>query len=265
MLIIASASLALSAPTAHADTMYAGTGLAGGKLPANPIIQMLRRDNGQIVARLSLSISCRKVADSSMTVRLKGSTPDGASFTASGRSKLNKVGYVRATMTGTLTADAASGTIRVRNPGGCKGFTNSFSLRTESAPAGAPAVAGAGALMFGMSRQSTGGLRMAVSLRVAKNGRAYAFWQATMKCGKSRFPILDVTPTRKVKADGTFGGNQTYTIRYTDHSERYTVSFHGQFLADGARGTLRARMQWIQGTRKFVPCVSGSQTWTARG
>jgi hypothetical protein len=139
---------------------------------------------------------------------------------------------------------------RVRKSG-CKGYTQPFVLRTESAPAGAPAVPAAG-------------LRLPLSLRVTKNGRVYAVWQAMMTCGRVRIGVLDFTPSRAIKADGTFGGSQTYTIRYRGFSERYRVTFSGQFLADGARGTLRARMQFRDGKRRYVPCLSGQQTWTAR-
>ena len=74
---------------------------------------------------------------------------------------------------------------------------------------------------------------------------------------KAGVPDRRRSPRRRtVKADGTFRGNQTYTIRYTDApSERYTVSFDGRFLADGAVGTLRARMQTTQEAQATYPCV----------
>jgi hypothetical protein len=263
MLVITTAALGLSAPTADADTMYGGTGLYKGTRPANPAISLLRRDDGQVLGRVVLGTACRGYANYSMVIRLAGSTPDGVSFTASGKSKLGKPGFVRVTLTGTLAPDSVTGSARVRKPG-CKGYTQPFVLRTESAPAGAPAVPAAGTLMQGLTSQSARGLRLPLSLRVTKAGRVYAVWQATMKCGRATFPILDFTPSRKVNADGTFGGSQTYTIRYRGFSERYRVSFSGQFLADGARGTLRARMQFRDGKRRSIPCVSGQQTWAAR-
>jgi hypothetical protein len=103
-----------------------------------------------------------------------------------------------------------------------------------------------------------------LSLRVANNGRVYAVWSATLKCGSATIPMIDVTPSRAIRPDGSFGGSETYTIRYRGFSERYRVSFSGQFLADGAKGTLRARMQWRDGKRHYAPCVSGQQTWAAR-
>ena len=69
---------------------------------------------------------------------------------------------------------------------------------------------------------------------------------------------------RKIAPDGTFGGSQTYTIRYKGFSERYRVTFRGQFLADGAKGRCAPEMQLRDGKRRYVPCRTGTQTWTAR-
>jgi hypothetical protein len=264
LLVIATATLGLSAPTAQADTLYAGTGVYKGNQPTQPSFSLLRRDNGEIVARAVLSVRCRGYADYNLVIRLKGSTADGVNFTASGKTKLGPPGSVRITLTGTLAPDAVAASAKVTKPG-CKGYTQPVALRTESAPAAAPAVPAAGTVMHGMTSQAAGGgLRLPVSLRVTKAGKVYASWQATMKCGSVTLPVLDLTPSRKIKADGTFGGTQSYTIRYRGHSERYRVTFKGQFLADGVRGTLRARMQYRDGKRSYVPCVSGAQTWAAR-
>ena len=42
------------------------------------------------------------------------------------------------------------------------------------------------------------------------------------------------------------------------------MNFRGRFLADGAAGTLRARMQTYERGKRFIPCYSGLQTWAAR-
>ena len=138
-------------------------------------------------------------------------------------------------------------------------------LHTESAPAGAPAPA-AGTLFAGLTGQAAGGVRLPVALRVTKNGRVYGYWQAMMKCGpKASIPLCNQSPTTTVKPDGTFSRSETYTIRYTDgSSDRYRVNFNGRFLADGATGTLRARMQTRKKGTSYYPCDSGTQTWTAR-
>jgi hypothetical protein len=77
--------------------------------------------------------------------------------------------------------------------------------------------------------------------------------------------MLDATPTMRVKADGTFTESQRYVARYNGApDEHYRVTFSGRFLADGAVGTLRGRMVWRERGRRYVPCVSGTQTWAAR-
>ena len=40
--------------------------------------------------------------------------------------------------------------------------------------------------------------------------------QTLVQCSRIRLPVLDFTPTRAVRPDGTFGGTQRYTIRYKD-------------------------------------------------
>jgi hypothetical protein len=185
------------------------------------------------------------------------------SFTASGRARIGGGGpYVRVSLSGTLAADSVTGTVRARNR--CRTFNWTLSLRTPGAPAGAAAVPAPGTLMFGSSSQSAAGMALPVSLRVTKNGRVYASWQALAKCRRSSHPVYDFTPSRKIAADGTFGGTQTYTIRYKRFSERYRVSFRGRFHADGASGTFTASMRYQDGKNRYVPCRTGRQTWTAR-
>jgi hypothetical protein len=264
LLFIATVSLALSAPTAHADTQYGGTGLYKGSVPAAPLISLLRRDNGQIAARVLLSVRCKGYADFDMVVKVKGSTPDGASFTASGKKKLGPPGTVRVTLKGTLAPDSVTGEAVVR-VASCRTWKNPIVLRTASAPAGAAAVPAPGSIMQGFTSQSAGGMPVPVSLRVAKNGRVYAVWQSVMRCGRAVIVHGDYTPARTVKPDGTFGGTESYVARYKGYSEHYRVTFKGQFRADGVTGTLRSRVYYKEdGKRRSVNCVSGTQTWSAR-
>jgi hypothetical protein len=267
LLIFATAALGLSAPAAQADTQYGGTGLYKGKSPAAPSVSLLRRDDGQIVARVMVGASCGHYANYNLVIRLKGSTPDGVSFTATGKGMLVRAGDLRVTLSGTLAADSVTGSAKVRYPSRCKSrnYTQPIVLRTESAPAAAAAVPAAGVVMQGVTSQSASGLRLPIALRTTKNGRVYAAWQAIMRCGRVRAPILDNTPSRKIHPDGTFGGTQTYTVSYRGYTEHYRVTFAGRFLADGATGTLRARVYYKEdGKRRSINCVSGPQTWTAR-
>lgn len=261
-LIIATATLWAGAPAAHADTLYGGSGLAKGTSPSSPSVALLRRDDGSVSARAVVSARCRGWVSYSQVVRLTGRT-DGVDFSAAGRARLGGRGpYVRVSLTGAFAPDAVSGTARVRTP--CHNRSAALALRTASTPAGAPAVPAPGTLMHGFSSQSAGGFPLPVTLRVATNGRVIASWQALVRCGRGKLPVLDLTPSRPIRPDGSFGGEESYTIRYRGFSERYRVRFHGRFHADGATGTLRAWVQYRDGRHRYVPCRSGNQTWSAR-
>ena len=70
---------------------------------------------------------------------------------------------------------------------------------------------------------------------------------------------------RKIAADGTFGGSQTYTIRYKGFSERYRVTFRGQFLADGVRGHADgAGCRPETASAAISRAASGTTAWAAR-
>jgi hypothetical protein len=262
LLIIATAALGLSAPAAQADTQYGGHGLYKGTRPANPSISLLRHDDGRVTGRVVLGARCRGYAGYSLVVRLSGRTADGVNFTADGRTKFGR-GFVRATLTGTLAPDAANGSARVQTKG-CGSYRNPFSLRVASAPAGAAAIPAPGTLLFGLTSQTAGGMGLPVTVRVTKNGRVAVSSQALLRCLGRKLPVLDYTPTRAIRADGTFGGTDRYTARYKGFSERYTVKVHGRFLADGVTGTITVTMRYRQANRRFPLCRSGQQTWSAR-
>jgi len=251
------------APAARADTHYGGTGLYKQTQPGNPTISLIKRDNGTIDARLNLAYyRCKGYANTSAVLRARGKI-EGITFKATARSRVRGMGTIRVTLTGAVADLNATGKARVQ-VAKCRSYTYPFVLRTESAPAGAPAVPAPGTLMQGFSGQTAGGFRMPLTVRVTKGGRAYALWSAVLKCGRVSYSMLDHTPSRKIAPDGTFGGSQTYTIRYKGYSERYRVTFRGQFLADGVKGTLRARMQTRDGKRRYLPCRLGTTAWAAR-
>jgi hypothetical protein len=227
------------------------------------MISLVRHDDGRVVARMSVTYTCRNDTAPALIVRLKGTT-DGQSFALSGKSRFGRR-TMRLSLSGTLTPEAVSGTAKLGVPG-CRTYTRPLALRAESAPAGAPAPPAPGAQLFGLTSQPAGDTRLSVMLRVTPQGRIYAVWQANLRCGGKAYdyPMTDLTPSRAVKADGTFGGSQTYTVRYSDHTQRYRVSFNGRLLADGATGTLRASMQYRDGKRGYPLCSSGQRAWAAR-
>jgi len=263
LLVIALLAALFVAPAAaSADTQYAGSGLYKGNRPSNPSVTLTLRDNGTAVARVGFAYSCRRVANYSFSMRASGRV-QGAAFTLTGRARIRGLGTIRISLKGTATPDHATGNARVRVPG-CKGYTNGFILRTASAPVGAPAMPPPGTIAQGLSSQSFAGFPTPVVLRVTKNGRVYGNWGAQLTCGRVKLWMYDITPSRAIKADGTFGGSQTYTIRYRNYSERYRVTFRGQFLTDGVKGTFQATMRARRNGRALVPCRTGRQTWAAR-
>jgi hypothetical protein len=262
ILVAASAMLAVAPATAVADTQYGGSAQRGGRGMV-PSISLVLRDSGRIAGRLAVVYSCRGHRSSNLTVRVRGAA-SGASFTATGRTTMRGVGRLRYRLTGTLSSDAATGTVRLRVRN-CRGYTRAFALRTPSAPAGGQALPPRATLWHGLTGQSAAGVRLPVTLRVARNGRVYGSWVVTMRCGRARVSWFNFTPSTAVRADGSFSRTERFTIRYTDGSrERYRVNFRGRFLTDGVTGTLRARMQTYQRGKRFYACFSGLQTWAAR-
>jgi hypothetical protein len=262
--MIVTAGLLAAAPPANADTQYGGTASLRGR-PAGPTVALVRHDDGRITGRLSVAYECKHRSFTNEIVRLKGSTADGVSFSAAGKLKWRARGTVRFALTGALAPDSVSGKL-VTSLKGCPKYTRDVALRTESAPAGAPAVPAAAGLFSGLTAQAAGGIRLPVALRVTSQRRVWAVWQAQMRCGpKAVVPMGNTTPTSAIKPDGTFSRSETYTIRFRGGlSERYRVTFKGRFLADGAVGTLRARMQTRKKGKSYYPCDSGTQTWAVR-
>jgi hypothetical protein len=264
LLIIATATLGLSAPTAQAETQYGGVA-ALRNAPTGPSLTLVRHDDGRVTARVAFGYTCRKQSFYNYVVKLGGSAPDGVNFTAAGKQKLRGLGTLRLSMSGTLAADSVSGKLKM-GMSGCPRFTRDLVLRSESAPAGAPAIPAAASLFAGMTGQSTAGARLGIGLRVTKKGRVWGLWSASMKCGpKATSQIVNASPTTKIRPDGSFTRNETYTIRWTDGSrERYRVNFTGRFLADGAAGTMRVRSQLRKRGHRYYPCDSGTVGWAAR-
>jgi hypothetical protein len=263
-LVLAAVLLGVAAPAAQADTQYAGVAALRGA-PSGPLVTLVRHDDGRVTARLLFGYSCGKRKFLNSVIRIKGSTPDGVSFSAAGKARLRGIGTLRFSMTGTLAADAVAGKIQL-GASGCPKYTRDLTLRTESAPAGAAALPAASSLLAGMTAQSASGLRQPIALRVTTKGRVWSAWAATTKCGpKATSQVANNSPTMDIKPDGTFTRSETYTIRWTGGlTERFRMTFSGRFVADGAVGTLRARSQLRKKGHRYYPCDSGTINWTAR-
>lgn len=68
----------------------------------------------------------------------------------------------------------------------CPKLAREVVLRTESAPAGAPAAPPAATLFNGLTGQAVGGFRLAVTLRITTKGRVWGSWHREK--GTSDYP-----------------------------------------------------------------------------
>src|SRR3954452_16904512 len=121
--VVAAAALALGAPAAHAHTQYGGKTIRSQNRFAGPAITLVRHDDGSVTGRLAIAYLCENDNYPDLYWRVKGRM-NGDAFTASGKLRLSGVGTLRYQLTGTLTADAGAGKIRLR--GGCHGYTRDF-------------------------------------------------------------------------------------------------------------------------------------------
>ncbi len=262
--LVVKPSLRLETGGAAAGTHYGGSGVYRGNRTANPMLGLVVRPNGRISARASLAVRCRGHYWTPLYVRLAG-TAQGTAIAASGKTRLPAVGYLRISLQGTADGQTASGTLRVRKPHGCAGWTTPFVMHSDSAPAGAPAMPPPRSILTGLTAQAAGGVRLPVSVSVTHTGKIWAQWDATMGCRPGTFPMTNLTPLTKIRPDGTFTRSERYSIRYkgglVDH---YRVTFTGAFRSDGVSGTLTARVRTTKRGSRYRPCASGTQTWAAR-
>ena len=260
------AALGVAAVAADAQTgatQYGGS-WATSRGVGTPTIGLTRNADGSVAVRFGMAITCRHTRYIDTVVRGRG-TSSGASFTASARTHLAGTGRLTMKISGTFAGTGATGRVSAHAKG-CKGFSRvPFQLRAAAAPAGAPARPAKGTEMFGVTSQSAGGVRLPVVLRVAKNGRVYAQWEALAACTHGHTPIMNVTPYTRITADGSFRRTEKFRQKYDDGShDTVHVTFAGTFLAGGASGTLSARVQFTdKHHRLYTPCLTSTQTWTA--
>ena len=257
--------LATAAPAAAQGTAFGGGVVSEGVIGSTSIALLVQPD-GSVTGRVGLGQRCGKTSYVNTVVRLKGTAANGA-LSVTGSTKLTRRGRLKLTLTGTVAGEQISGDIkrstsRIR----CQVATVPFRLRAASAAAGAPAMPAANALLGGVTSQVVGGLSLPVFMQVSKTGRRVTgLWQATMQCGpKAVLTAVNFSPPASIGADGTFVKREKYRIRYARRQvDTYRVEFRGQFRADGATGTIRARMTTRQPGKRFFPCDSGVQSWSA--
>lgn len=143
-----------------------------------------------------------------------------------------------------------------------------FEAHAAGPPAGGPARPEPRGLYAGTSTyQIVDRLQAPVILRASNDARKVAArWTIGAKCRRGpRQQFVNLTPASRVRADGTFGRTERFSVRSTDALVRYRASFAGRFATEGATGTLRlrARVYNRRGTRLRTRCDSGRRTWNA--
>ena len=257
----------------------------GGRLPTaalpkgySPTVGISLQPRGsQIAVRFDTTLRCGKTVFEATGRRLVAY--DGTSFSAAGASIKRVAGGRLAfewTLSGTVSGSAASGTLRIagvrRRSGRRRACaakpTRAFEARLAAPPAGAATQPRSRGLYLGTSSyEVVDRLQAPVVLRASKDARKVtARWTIAAKCRRGpRELFVNLTPPTRVRADGSFGRSERFTVRYTDALVRYRARFGGRFAGDGATGTLRLRARVFNrsGKRLRTRCDSGTRTWNA--
>ena len=235
----------------------------------------LQPRGSQIALRFDTTLRCGKeVFEASGR---KVAAFDGSSFSAAGAS-VKPIARGRLafewTLSGTLSGNAASGTLRiagVRRAAGRKRAcaakpTRAFEARLATAPTGAAAQPRSRGLYLGTSSyEIVDRLQAPVVIRASKDARKVtARWTIAAKCRRGpRERFVNLTPPTRVRADGSFGRSERFAVRYVNALVRYRTRFSGRFAGEGASGTLRlrARVYSRSGKKLRTRCDSGTRTW----
>ena len=102
-------------------------------------------------------------------------------------------------------------------------------------------------------------------IRASKDAhKVTARWTIAAKCRRGpRELFVNLTPPTRVRADGSFGRNERFAVRYVDALVRYRTRFAGRFAGEGASGTLRLRARVFNrsGKKLRTRCDSWTRTW----
>jgi hypothetical protein len=259
----------------------------GGRFPAKPsgnytptVGIVLQQRGGQMAIRFDTSIKCPGY-QYEITGR-KVVPFDGRSYAASGGARFaigtRRGNHVRYSwrLQGQTDGTIASGRIVVSGTRFINGRRSScsrkprrrFSARVAGpAPAGSPRPPALSAFGGLSDVQITDGLRGPVQLKVTRSGRrVLSRWTVFATCGRGpRTDLTNITPSMRIRADGSFSRAERFPFAYADVFIRYRVRFAGRVSGEYANGTLRmrARIYSRNGKRLLTRCDSGTRNWTA--
>ena len=147
----------------------------------------------------------------------------------------------------------------------CTSGTRPVELRSVAADPGTPAGPTASGLYLGTTESAWRGRVAPISFQVNKAGTRIpsAIWGATISCPGAQEYLANISPSMKIRSDGTFSRTERFTSRFSNATDRVRVIFRGRFTAAGATGTIniRQRTRFRNGAR--MTCRSGTIRWHA--
>jgi hypothetical protein len=247
-LLLVAPGVAVAAPT---PGDYGGGALAGAKSLT------LRVGNGWMWARVApdgrariggaFHVACGLTRfDAQVTLGADGSFD----FTRVRRAResghrLRAVVRVRGRFDGTAASGTVRGVLRNRFPNGTVRRCSTrgarpWQLRLPAAP-GAPAAAQPGATYLGVTSEQADVPRPFL-LAVARNGARVktAVFEYVRHCRRFSLFLNDITPSARIRPDGTFTIRERFAVRYRRSKERFRIRVDGRFTAGGVSGTIRA-------------------------
>jgi hypothetical protein len=275
-LIIVSAVSTLAVPSVASGQEFAGGAIGAGSKPDAVGTSELgfRVNAGRLTVRGTLRIACRRSRSSEVEGQANGPVnPDGTFRVTFTRRRLQPGGSPRFRRTvvvsgqvrgpdivGRIEATATGGGVR-----GCRGASD-FVARQAPALDGTPAPAPGGATLIGMN--SSNGGPFAVNLRVAADGSRITQFVAGSRytCRRLRpYHETNYSPAFRINPDGTFRYVERFRVRFTDVTDRVTVTTEGRFVNGGAIGTWQARsVSRSRRTNRIVDrCNTGRLDWSA--
>lgn len=285
----AAVAAATAGGVAHAQAAATPSGDFGGGAIAVPV------DENVVAKDMLLSIRSAskgragidgQIFTSCGAGTIKGSVrvAAGGSFTLRGKSRRRPMAGVTETttfvVTGTLTADGGSGTVRAtlrlepRSGAArtCRSRTVTWTVRRTAGAAAAPGAMPTGSTLYGLTSQRASRARHAVVLRTAPAARSIERFLFSFRvvCDRRRVVVFDdrnFSPEFDVAPDGSFREVERLKLTYADVVVRTTIVVRGRFDQAGrAAGKLSVTERYTnrRNGKRVEVCRTGVRSWSAR-
>lgn len=171
-----------------------------------------------------------------------------------------------------FTGAVASGTVRLRVSGRdhgrrfrCDSGNRRVQLRSVAADPGTPAGATRGATYRGHLGSTFRGAVTPIAFRVEKAGRKIptTVFGIALNCPRTPEYLASISPSMKIRADGTFRRRDRFRNRYANATDRVMVVLQGRFTTAGATGTISVTQRTRFNKGGGFTCRSGTVGWNA--